>query len=70
MLRDLFLESNIDRLGDDDDLFDTMLTDSMAVLELLRMIHIEFGVRLRLGEVKPGTLRSINTLTTTIECKL
>jgi acyl carrier protein len=64
-----FAEGKVERLGDDENLIDQGLIDSVSILELIAFIEREFSVTLPVDEVVPENFRSIRALSTLIESK-
>jgi acyl carrier protein len=51
-----FAEGKVERLGDDENLIDQGLIDSVSILELIAFIEREFSVTLPVDEVVPEKL--------------
>jgi acyl carrier protein len=64
-----FADGAVERLGEDENLIDQGLVDSISILELLAFIDREFGVALPVDEVVPENFRSIRALSNLIESK-
>jgi methoxymalonate biosynthesis acyl carrier protein len=56
------LNSSFDNLGDDDNLIDAGIIDSLAVIHIIVFLESEYGIRLGASNISPADFMSINSI--------
>lgn len=69
LLTDLAADMGIRSLGEDDDLIEQRIIDSLGILKLITFLESNYSIKINDEEILPENFHSLNSLTQFVEQK-